>query len=235
MTTHSMNHQQAVETMAAERYLLGEMNAEQRLAFEEHYVECAECLEAVMFGSEFLDAGRQVALEQKSERAAQPVPTWRERLLPVFSGWLRPVPAFAFALLLGLVGLNLYQMNVVKRQNNLIAELKAPRQEFRFVMVGDARSQAAEKAITVPRNTQLSVKVEFAPGDDFTPYRADLVSGNVVRYSLPLHVGPNDDSISFSIPAESLGAGSYSLVIRRQNVKGASKDLTRNFVLQFTD
>lgn len=235
MTTQSMNHQQALETKAAERYLLREMNADERRAFEEHYLECAECLENVTFGSEFFEAGHAVAVEQRAARQNAPVPTWRERLLPVFSGWLRPVPALAFALLLCLGGLNVYQMAVLHQQKNMIAELKAPKQEFRFTITGEARSESsAQRVIAVRPNTQLSIKVEFAPGEEFMPYRADILAQNDrVKYSLPLMVGPSDDSISFSIPAEALGPGSYSLVIRRQSRSGSSKDLEKHFVLQF--
>jgi hypothetical protein len=237
MMTQSMNHQQALETMATERYLLREMTPEERRLFEEHYLECAECLEAVTFGTEFLEAGHEVAVKQKNALAPTSVPTWRERLLPVLAGWLRPAPALALALLLCFIGLNLYQFNVVREQKNLIAELKAPRQEFRFTVTGEARGGSSDqKIITVPRNTQLSIRVEFAPGEEFMPYRADILGhDNGVKYSLPLSVGPTDDSVSFSIPAEALGPGDYDLVIRRQSRNGSSKDLEKRFVLKFAD
>jgi anti-sigma factor RsiW len=38
-----MNHQQAVQTLASERYLLDEMAELERHAFEEHFFGCAEC------------------------------------------------------------------------------------------------------------------------------------------------------------------------------------------------
>jgi hypothetical protein len=236
MTTQSMNHQQAVETMAAERYLLREMTADERRLFEEHYLECAECLEAVTFGTDFLEAGHQVAHEAAYQRAAEPVPSWHERLLPVVAGWLRPAPALAFALLLCLIGIG-YQINTIHHQQQTIAELQGLRPEFRFIVTGEARSRSGDqRVITVRRKTQLSVKVEFTPGEEFVPYRADILSpDNAVKYSLPLSVGPTDDSVSFSIPAEALGPGSYALVIRRQSHNGSSKDLEKHFDLQFMD
>lgn len=236
MTTQSMNHQQALDTMAAERYLLREMTAEERRLFEEHYLECAECLEAVTFGTDFLEAGGEVAREQKHARATAAVPTWRERLLPVFAGWLRPAPALAFALLLCLVGIG-YQVNTIHHQQQTIAELQGLRPEFRFVVTGEARGGSGDhRVITVRRNTQLSVKVEFEPGEEFIPYRADILApGNAVKYSLPLSVRPTDDSVSFSIPAEALGPGTYALVIRRQSHNGSSKDLEKHFELHFAN
>lgn len=233
MRTHAMNHQKALDEHATERYLLREMTAEERRAFEEHYLDCAECLEAVTFGAEFLETGRKVALEQQHERAVQPVPSWRERLLPAISEWLRPVPALAFALLL-CFGSMTYQATTIHRQQQKIASLQDLKPEFRFVLTGESRGEA--RIVRVQHKTQLSVKVEFAPGSEYTPYRADLLSANdKVKYSMPLSVGPNDDSISFSIPAAGLDPGDYSLIIRRENKTGASKDLASKFVLQFTD
>lgn len=235
MTTQSMNHQQALETMAAERYLLREMTAEERRLFEEHYLECAECLEAVTFGTDFLEAAGREVREPRYRRAAEPVPTWHERLLPVVAGWLRPAPAFAFALLLCLIGIG-YQINTIHHQQQTIAELQALRPEFQFIVPADARrGTGTPSVITVPRNTQLSVKVEFMPGE-FAPFRADILSqNNAVKYSLPLSVGPNDDSVSFSIPAEALGPGTYALVIRRQSQNGSRKDMEKNFELRFAN
>jgi hypothetical protein len=40
-----MDHAQAVNTLAIERYLLDEMPQEERDSFEEHYFSCAECAE----------------------------------------------------------------------------------------------------------------------------------------------------------------------------------------------
>jgi len=233
MTAQFMNHQQALEEHATERYLLGEMTAEERRAFEEHYLECAECLEAVTFGADFMEAGRQVALEEKSMRVSPAVPTWRERLLAVVPAGLRLVPALACVLLLCLIGIG-YQGLTIHRQQQKIASLQDLRPEYRFVLTGESRGKA--KIVKVRHNTQLSVKVEFTPGEEFTPYRADLLSGdNKISYSMPLSVAPTDDSVSFSIPAAGLDAGSYSLVIRRQNKAGMNKDMTSEFVLQFAD
>jgi hypothetical protein len=233
MRTHTMNHQQAIDEHATERYLLREMTAEERRAFEEHYLDCAECLEAVTFGVEFLEAGHDVVREQAHEIVNPPVPSWRERFLPAISGWLRPVPALAFALVLSLAGIT-YQTITVHRQQQELASLKDLHPEFRFVLRGESRGEA--RIVKVAHNAQISVKVEFTPGSDYTPYLADLVSADSkLKYSMPLSVGPNVDSISFSIPAIGLHAGDYSLIIHQENKAGAVKDLSSRFVLQFSD
>jgi hypothetical protein len=42
-----MTHQQAIDSMASERYLLEEMSEVERFEFEAHYFDCAECAEDV--------------------------------------------------------------------------------------------------------------------------------------------------------------------------------------------
>ena len=45
-----MTHQQALDGLASERYLLNEMTEVERFEFEEHYFDCAECAEDVRLG-----------------------------------------------------------------------------------------------------------------------------------------------------------------------------------------
>jgi hypothetical protein len=47
-----MTHEEAVMTMASERYLLDEMAGTERDAFEEHYFTCPECADEVRVGEQ---------------------------------------------------------------------------------------------------------------------------------------------------------------------------------------
>ena len=66
--TETMTHQQAVSTMAVERYLLEEMPEIERHAFEEHFFECADCAEDLR-AAEMMRAAAAGAA-----RPAQPLP-----------------------------------------------------------------------------------------------------------------------------------------------------------------
>src|SRR6185503_4802203 len=48
----TMTHQQALDTMAAERYLLDEMTEIEKHAFEEHYFDCDDCAHEVRLGEQ---------------------------------------------------------------------------------------------------------------------------------------------------------------------------------------
>ena len=235
MTTHFMNHQQALEQHATERYLLREMTAEERHTFEEHYLECAECLEAVTFGTEFLEAGREVAREMRQgEHNTVHVASWRERLMPVLSGWLRPAPALVFALLLCFVGLSVYQMVVLEKQKNTIAQLKAPRQEFRFQLREQSRSAGNIQVVRVPREGQLQLVVEFTPNPKFSAYGAEIVADSKVISSLRSET--TTTPMTVSIPAQALAPGRYTVVIMGFGKHGAKRETGNGiFELQFTD
>ena len=234
MTTHFMNHQQALEQHATERYLLREMAPEERHAFEEHYLECAECLEAVTFGTEFLEAGRQVALEMKQrEHNNVSVPSLRERLMPLLSGWLRPAPALAFAVVLCSVityqGLQIHQL---KNEQNA----KVARPEFRSTLTGIAHGAGEAKLIEVPRNAVLSVSVEYRRSGDYVSYRAQVVNeAGSIRQAVDLPDLPGDMAYVALLPGN-LGEGEYTLIILGRTADGSEKEVGRGmFNLKFLD
>ena len=60
MSLDIMNHDQAVRSHAAERYLLDELEPAERDAFEGHYFDCTDCFDHIKQGSEFLGLAREV-------------------------------------------------------------------------------------------------------------------------------------------------------------------------------
>ena len=220
MTTHSMTHQQAMESMAAERYLLGEMTAEQRLGFEEHYVECAECLESVMFGSEFLDAGHQVAVEDKRED--KPMSTWRERLLSVSSGFLNPVPAMAFALLLGLVGYQAFRINALKNE----ADEKVATAEYRYFLTGIVHGAGDANVVQVPHDAVVGLQLEYKRSGDYLSYRARIEGGSSVKQNVDVPNLPGDVA-SIALMPGTLHDGDYTIVILGKTADGSEQEVGR--------
>jgi anti-sigma factor RsiW len=71
-----MDHQQAIGTHAVERYLLDEMGAADRDAFEEHYFTCVDCADDVRISAAMRDgvkAGLAVPAPAAADRPAQVV------------------------------------------------------------------------------------------------------------------------------------------------------------------
>ena len=91
-----MNHEQAMQEMATERYLLDELTPEQRDAFEEHMFECTECAMDVRAGNVFMTEAKAQLPHLAAEAApARPVvrdkkPWWSFLTMPAFAA-----PVFA--------------------------------------------------------------------------------------------------------------------------------------------
>ena len=66
-----MDHQYIEEHNITDRYLLGRLRAEERSRFEEHFVDCQECLERLETTEDFRGALKTVAAEDATRRDAQ--------------------------------------------------------------------------------------------------------------------------------------------------------------------
>jgi hypothetical protein len=66
-----MNHSEAVEQMATERYLLDELSADEREAFEEHVFDCPTCALDLRAGSAFV-AEAKIQLPAMTMTSAEP-------------------------------------------------------------------------------------------------------------------------------------------------------------------
>ena len=94
-----MDHNEALQCQACEKYLLGELSPAERDAFEEHYFSCAECAIQLRSAADFLGASREILAAnpvQQNKPDAAPAPRrW-------FSWFMQPafaVPALALLLL----------------------------------------------------------------------------------------------------------------------------------------
>src|SRR5262245_40152537 len=100
MERSTMDHNEALQSQACEKYLLGELSPVQRDAYEDHYFSCPECAAQLRSAAEFLGASREIF-------AASPIPRSpaRTNLSGGWFAWFRPAFAIpAFALLLGVIG-----------------------------------------------------------------------------------------------------------------------------------
>jgi hypothetical protein len=223
-----MNHKEAVNSLAVERYLLGELKDEERAAFEEHYLNCAECLDAVTFGDEFMEAAQPVARELAMAAKSGHAPV-REREPGSFfgrllAGFRSPALAWAMAFVLGAVAT--YQG---------FRQEKEVHPETRSILTGISHGTGEAKLVRTSRDNILSLGVEYSRSGDFLSYKAQILSesGKVIHtIALPGNETGNMASIAFL--AKTLGPGRYSVVIKGKTVDGEEKEVGRGvFTLQF--
>ncbi len=207
----TMNHEEAIRTQAAERYLLGEMNEAERDAWEAHFFSCAVCAEELKAGAGFVNAVQDFfASAPASTQAPERKPalawlSWRE--------FLRPVPAFACAMLLLVGGFTVYQNTVT------MTRLRKP-QVMASVFLTQPRS-GESKTIAVPRDSQFELQIEFVPGD-FKAYEGQIISesgsesgskSERVVATIPIPAQQAGGRISISLYAGTLQPGNYRLVV----------------------
>jgi len=140
----------------------------------------------------------------------------------------RPVAAFATAALACAIGMGIFQQLQ-------IAHLKAPRIESHYPLAGDARGAA--KRVSVLRKAGLSLTLDFTPKPEFSSYQVQIVSGSgQVKASLPVAAATDQDSVTISLPANTLDSGRYSMVVYGLAQNSSKTEVGRGeFDLQLLD
>jgi len=213
-----MQHQEADQALAVERYLLGDMTPAELEQFEEHLFTCPECAESVKTGAVFVENARAVFKEPdaQAEKGAtrqpkrKPTPWWKGLMVPAFA------PALAALALLCVAG---YQRFVViPGLRAQLAEVTAPQLLPSFAL--HAASRGSQQAIVVPANAHFfnlyfDVAVESASG-----YSCDILDGSgSVRFKEHL-VQPKPSSggtMNLLVGRSRLPAGDYTLVLSAQS------------------
>lgn len=200
-----MTHQQAVQSMAAERYLLDEMSELERHRFEEHYFDCGDCAEEVRIGAvvreEVRAAGPSVpAIQPRNLRI---VPARARNLFTVVMPW---AAAAALALFAG------YQALV------LVPDLRsmATAQAVSPVVLRQATRGPALPTVTLPDSGGF---VAVAPDVDTRgvtgpiPYRLQRADGTHIL-SDRADVGAPGQPLVLLLPAKDVRQpGEYVLII----------------------
>ncbi|MGC2697824.1 MAG: zf-HC2 domain-containing protein [Candidatus Angelobacter sp.] len=221
MNDETMDHEQAVKNLTAERYLLGELSGSELDAYEQHLFECAFCFEQVQAGTEFVSYIKQSGAEA---HAAVTQAGWRQ----FRSSALRPAPAIAFVACF-LAAISVYQNMAT------IQKLKAPQIESRYMLTEQSRD--SEKVVSAPRNSRVRLAIEFQPQGEFISYEARITSADgEVKVAVPFSIQASQDMIEVSLYAGSLKPGRYLMLVQGTDRNGSKQELARDpFRMQFQE
>jgi anti-sigma factor RsiW len=204
-----MTHEQAARTMAAERYLLGEMSELERYQFEAHYFECAECAEDVRLGAAIADEvkidGRRSAPARKSAPpAARAESSARVRAWRVPSSLLPWAAAAVLALVVG------YQARSPRTGEGLSPQAVTP-----VVLRGASRGELPSVTIAGRSVVALAVDVIANPATKNIAFELLSPASATVVISGRAPLPPSGVPLMVLIPADRLtGFGAYTLVLR---------------------
>ena len=228
-----MNHSEAVQQMATERYLLDEMSPEVRDAFEEHFFDCPECAMDLRAAAAFVDEAKVQLPELTSpssvpsgSRAPVVVEKKQSPFSSRFSNFWRP--AFAaplFAAMLIVIG---YQ-NLVTYPA-LRSEANEPILSSTVFLHSGTRSiNPAE--VNVDQKHGVALLVDAPQQQGYTSLLFELrdPQGKIV-FSIATPNGNQsaDGTLSLAIPGAGLHDGAYTLAISGLSSNGAPTEIERH-------
>lgn len=210
-----MNHNEAVATQATEKYLLGELPADERDQFEDHLFDCGDCALDLRAATIFLEQSKAVLRAPEPSRERTSAPNWG------WMQWLRPAISIpVMATLIAIIG---YQATRTAGDSitspQLIRSLS--------LITANSRGSVAPAAI-LPAGKPVIIFVDIPPAAEATSYAADLRNpGDALLWTLPISTDTAKDTLTLEIPAVQGPAGTYSLVIRALDGKGQSSEVAR--------
>lgn len=223
-----MEHAESVESMAVERYLLGEMPDEERDAFEEHYFACVECGDDVYAGTALVAAVR--VRERHPKPQPQPQPRWQPQPRP----WLARMAiaaAAAFAIFAG------YQGGVIIPQ--LRQQITVIQKELgggglgrvvRGYPMSMADSRGGPDSQVIRSDQPFELDVEISPEQGATGYVLEIVDARgMTRAHVHVTADEANDSIHLQPPGSKLPPGRYSLKVSPET---AGRPSSRSFEVQ---
>jgi hypothetical protein len=197
-----MEHSEAIQLMAAEKYLLDELPADVRDEFEEHLFGCHECAMDMRTASVFLEQGKAVLTEPEVATVV-----YKDQSRPGFFAWLRPafaIPAMA-ALLLVIGYQNLVTLPQLTRSLNKPQLL--PATTVNLLTYGTNATP-----LVVHRGEGFLLNVIAPPDHRYPAYEADLRSpaGGVESVAISAQA---DDTWPIQFPGANRQNGTYRIVV----------------------
>lgn len=195
-----MDHAEATATYAVDRYLMGDLNAAEADAFEDHYFDCVECADDLRVGMRFMNGGRDLAREAAAPVEA-PVVRIDERR-PRRSVWMPAAAGAIAAALVLVIGAPLLMRSRASAPSIQTAAILA-------FGLGQSRGEADVPVIDGKQDITLSKDVPLDP--PYARYEARIEQSRKAVLHIPLT--PRRDGESTSVTVRNLSAGRYDLVI----------------------
>jgi len=213
-----MEHNEAMELRAAERYVMRELPVELRDAYEEHFFDCAECAADIKAATIFAETSREIFADERRRAATD----MNKEYGSVWSRWLRPAFAMpVLALLLVMIGYqNLVTIPKAKQEAARATQSNAAQiivsQAFvaSFRLQGSTRGEASTTVVAVRADDSFALDFDFTPSQKADSYLGELQdpSGHTVL-SVKLPAEMANKEVHVLVPGGLVHAGKYVLVI----------------------
>jgi len=216
-----MDHTQAIQHKATEKYLLNELDPELRDQFEEHLFDCQDCAMDLRAAAMFVEQSKVILAEQSQPLvAAQPAAIGKS-ISQGWVSWFRP--AFAvpvFALLLAIL---IYQ-NFVSYPRMMQA-INQP-QAIPWASVNVSTRGTSTTTVKAHSGQGFDLLVSIPQDPSYSSYSLGLYSpAGKLQWSLTIPANSQDDTRSIHVPGAGLEQGTYKLAVTGINSSGQSSSL----------
>ena len=233
-----MDHSEAVQQMAAERYLLDELSPELRDVFEEHMFDCPECAFDLRAEDSFLREMKAQLPELMSPPAKHASPAPDRKAARKFNWFLWRQPAFAIPAFAALLAVVAYQN--VATIPGMRAKMAEPRLlPWTSLHVG-TRGSAPTK-LQADRAQGAALLIDLPQNPAYTSYLFSLYDAQNKRFwsqAVTPSKANNEagTSLSLLIPGSGMREGTDTLVITGVTPEGGRAEIDRRVLeIHFDD
>jgi hypothetical protein len=218
-----MNHLEATQLDAVDKYLLHELDPQLRDEFEEHYFGCEDCATDVRATAAFMDEAakefRKRASASKSSLAPPEKPKsklfWRPAIL-------------AFALAASLMVIVYQNVMVLPHFKSEIARLQSPELLPVVSLVGANSRGGSTPGLTLHGDSPFLLSLDLPTQDRFTSYQCVLLSPSGTQlWTVEITSQAARDTVTINAPAGHAQAGAYTLVVQGRDAGGAVIEVAR--------
>jgi hypothetical protein len=212
-----MDHQQATQLTAVEKYLLNELPPEVRDEFEEHFFDCQDCATDLRATSGFIDSAR-------NEFRAHPLPrtgTVPEVKSSRISLW--PSALVWSALAASLLVIAYQNVVVYPHFKTEIAALHAPEMLPSLSLAGGNSRGGQVPAVSVAANQAFLLLVDIPAEDRFSSYTCLLYSpSGSLSWRMEVSAQLARDTVSIRVPSTGRQSGEYTLTVQGNTDRAAA-------------
>lgn len=163
-----MNHQEALQEMAVERYLLRELSGASLDSFEEHLFECPECTADVKAGATFIDVARTEL--NAPRRDVAPI----QKRAPAWTSWFTSPWTLGPALAACLLALCFQTFVQQPRMRREIAQMQAPSLLRPLVLANAGARGDSIPEIVAPAHGSFVISLDVPTTGGFSSYLCSL-------------------------------------------------------------
>jgi hypothetical protein len=222
-----MNHQDALQEMAVERYLLGELSGASLDTFEEHLFECPECAIDVKTGLTFIDAAR---VELNVPRRVATVADVKSASR--WTSWFRNPWVLAPALAACLLALSFQTFVLQPRMKLEVARAQAPAVLNPLVLANAGARGDSVPEIVAPEHGSFVISLDVPTAGGFSSYLCSLhATDGSLLWQTTISPEQARDALLINMPTDKVKDGLNSFLIQGLSAKGSSggtlEDLAR--------